>query len=92
MDLAYFQALEEKVNGLINRMVTLRNENSEMAQANRHLEEKIQNLMGEITHLREENDRLNSKASELSASSAHDNEIANRLQEILRKVDEVVEA
>lgn len=92
MDLAYFQALEEKVNSLINRMLALKNENQEMTQANRQLEDKVQSLLGEIGRLREENSRLESKANELSSSGIQEAEIANRLQEILRKVDEVVEA
>ncbi len=92
MDIEYFQVLEEKVNQLINRVVSLRNENSEIAEANSHLEEKVQGLMIEMDRLREENKSLSEKAEQTTNNGAQEAEIKNRLEEILRKVDEVVKA
>ncbi|MCK5833183.1 hypothetical protein KAH81_05880 [bacterium] len=92
MNLEYFQALEEKVNLLINKVVSLRNENNEIAQANKHLEEKVQNMLGDTNRLKEENQQLLNKANETSINNIQEGEIKNRLEEILRKVDEVVES
>ena len=92
MDIEYFQVLEEKINQLINRVVSLRTENSEIAEANSRLEERVQGLMGEMDHLKEENKGLSEKAEQTTNNGAQENEIKNRLEEILRKVDEVVKA
>ncbi len=92
MNIEYFKTLEEKLNQLINRVVSLKKENNELTQANRNLEDKIQSLMGENELLKDKNSTLSIKAEESENADIQETEIKNRLEDILRKVDEVVEA
>jgi FtsZ-binding cell division protein ZapB len=92
MNIEYFKTLEEKLNQLINRVVSLKKENNELTQANRNLEDKIQSLMGENELLNDKNSTLSIKAKESENADIQETEIKNRLEDILRKVDEVVEA
>jgi len=89
MEAEHFKALEEKVNQLIKRYIKLKEENRELMETNRRLEEKIQTMQGELEETLEEKHRLNEKLE--SSGNMHGEQIKNRVEELLSKVEEVVE-
>jgi FtsZ-binding cell division protein ZapB len=99
MSIEHFQALEEKINQMLTRLAKLKDENNELAQANRKLEEKVQTLMADSEKLREqnrvlkeENRTISEKAQKAGEGQAQADQIKNRLEDLLSKIDKVVEA
>jgi len=91
MTIEHFQALEEKIGQLINRLVKLKEENKNLLQANRRLEDKVQELGREIEKQKEENKQLHDKIQKAGATQTQDDQIRSRLEDLLGKINEVVE-
>lgn len=92
MTIEHLQALEEKIGQLINRLVKLKDENKELLQANRKLEEKVQELGKEIDKHKEENKQLQDKLQKAGTTQAQDEQIRGKLEDLLGKINEVVQA
>lgn len=92
MDMDYFQALENKIEQLINRLLAQKEENKDLISANRRLEEKVQELQSENGRLQDEIDNLKEETARAKEEGSKGEEIKNRLEGLLGKIDEVVES
>ncbi|RKZ31281.1 hypothetical protein DRQ36_02560 [bacterium] len=90
MSLEHFQALEEKVNQLINRLIKLKDENRELMESNKKLENKVQEVQKEVDRLRDENRELSEKVEAKPESAVDEEELRTKVEDLLNKVDEVV--
>ena len=90
MNLEHFQALEDKINQLINHIIKLKEEKSELIESNRRLESKFQEMQAEKDRLGERNAELELKVEAEAGVREHESEIKSRVEALLSKVDDVV--
>lgn len=90
MDLEHFQALEDKINQLLNHIIKLKEEKRELIETNQRLESRIKQVQEEKEELAAEKEELKKKAQEAAGAAENESEIKDRVEALLSKVDEVV--
>lgn len=90
MNLEHFQALEDKINQLLNHIIKLKEEKRELIEANHRLEARIKEVRDEKEMVLAEKAELENKVKEEEAVAEHETEIKSRVEALLSKVDEVV--